>query len=567
MNLRKKVTLFLYLNIYTLFFSIAFSQELTLELITQESTTSAFKDSVLPQKKFKDYKNLKKNHDTLFYKLQSKGYIEARALMLEKINDTAYQSHYQLGKKYNIIKVEVNENYYNLPFLKKRGVSPKQPFFICSIDEIEILLEKFAIAQADLGDPFSKIFLSELSLDTNDTITGRLNIINYNKRSIDKVIVKGYEKFPVSFLKYYAGIKKGRPFLQSKVLNQTNTLDNLGFVTVVKPPEALFKKDSTIVYCYLEKTNFNLFDGVLGFATNEETQNIEFNGYLNLQLNNNLNFGEQLVINYKADGGEQQNFSALLQLPYLFKSPFGVSFNLNLFRRDSTFVTTDQEARLLYQYSPRLNSQIGYKSYESNNLLDDASQIQDITDYNAQFFLAGLAYTIFQNNKLFPTKFNLMIDTEIGKRETTSNTINQFKIKSVASYIINLNERNSIFLNNDTRVFSSENYFTNELYRLGGFYSIRGFNENSIDASLFSVLNTEYRFLLNETSFVHSVIDIGYFENKITDTRSNLYSFGLGLGLNTKAGLLRFIVANGISENQQFRANNTKIHLSLFTKF
>ena len=96
---------------------------------------------------------------------------------------------------------------------------------------------------------------------------------------------------------------------------------------------------------------------------------------------------------------------------------------------------------------------------------------------------------------------------------------------------------------------------------------MRGFNENSLDASLFSVLNTEYRYILNSGLYVHSIIDLGYFENNPADLKQKLYSFGFGIGLQTKGGVLRFNIANGSSENQQIRFSNTKIHLSLSSQF
>ena len=113
--------------------------------------------------------------------------------------------------------------------------------------------------------------------------------------------MKGYQKFPTSFIKYYAGIKKGAVFDSQQVVEKNNALNSLGFANSIKPPQALFEKEKTTLYFYLEKQNYNTFDGIIGFATNEQTQNLAFNGYIDLVLNNNLNFGEQLVIKYKAD--------------------------------------------------------------------------------------------------------------------------------------------------------------------------------------------------------------------------------------------------------------------------
>ena len=380
-------------------------------------------------------------------------------------------------------------------------------------------------------------------------------------------MVKGYEKFPRSFLKYYAGVRKRKIFNQKKLVAQNENLNGLGFVSAAKPPEALFRKDSTTVYFYLEKQNNNLFDGILGFATDEETQKLTFNGYLNLELNNNLNYGEQLLINYKADGKEQVNFRTKLTLPYLFSTPFGLSGELKIFKRDSTFITTEQEFRATYQINPKSTAYIGYRGYDSSNLLDEIIAGTPIEDFKSKFFILGGTYLKSQNRKLFPIKTSLLLDVGLGSREKESKTDDQISVEATINNIFNLNFKNSIFVQNITSVLFSDSYLVNELFRFGGINSMRGFNENSIDASLFSVINTEYRYQFNEGVYLHSIIDLGYFENETLSLKQNLYSFGIGLGLNTKAGLFKFNIANGIAENQDFNFSNTKIHISVSSRF
>ena len=62
-------------------------------------------------------------------------------------------------------------------------------------------------------------------------------------------------------------------------------------------------------------------------------------------------------------------------------------------------------------------------------------------------------------------------------------------------------------------------------------------------------------------------LDFGYFQNQTLNIEQNLYSAGIGLGIQTKAGILKLNIANGISEQQNFNFSNTKIHLSLTSKF
>ena len=210
---------------------------------------------------------------------------------------------------------------------------------------------------------------------------------------------------------------------------------------------------------------------------------------------------------------------------------------------------------------------VGYKSYESSNLLDEVSVGSTVEDYTSKFLILGVNYIKWQSNNLFPIKTLVALDSEIGNRDLNKVREDQLRFSLLMNHIFNLNHRNSIFLQSNSSVLISDSYLTNELFTFGGINSIRGFNENSIYASLFSVLNTEYRFQFNDGIYIHSIIDLGYFQNQILLVKEKLYSFGIGLGLQTRAGIFRFNIANGNSENQDFNFSNTKIHISLSSRF
>jgi hemolysin activation/secretion protein len=240
---------------------------------------------------------------------------------------------------------------------------------------------------------------------------------------------------------------------------------------------------------------------------------------------------------------------------------------LRIFKQDSSFITTDQQARATYQINPTSDSYIGYKSYESSNLLNDAIAGSPIEDFKSQFLLLGAGYKKLQRNSFFPIKTNVALNSEIGTRNLKDTKEDQVKILTTVNHIFNLNLKNSIYVQNDTGILLSDSFLTNELLRFGGINSIRGFNENSIYATLLTVFNTEYRYQFNQGLYLNSIIDIGYFENDAISLKEKLYSYGIGLGLQTKAGLLKLNIANGNTENQSFNFSNTKIHLVLSSRF
>ena len=533
----------------------------------QDSISQSTIDSLDLNAKFINYLNLKKRADALHYSLETIGFIENELRSLQKKNDSTYIALYHLGPKYKSIQLFYSKKDFSKKELLQVSKKITDSYFTLPFNTIESSITKLNSLKTENGNAFARIKLENITKQKKGSLSANIVVVNGDARTIDSIIVKGYEKISKSHIKYYAGIKKGKKFNKSKLIEKSNILNSLGFVSVTKPPEILFKKDSTIVYLYLKKEKNNLFDGILGFANDEDSQKLIFNGYLNLELNNNLNFGEQFLLNYKADGKDQQNFRARLTLPYLFNTPFGLITELKIFKRDSTFSTSDQLIKVRYQINPTSKTYLGYKAYESSNLRKDNSNNIDVEDYTSKFLLAGLSYTKTQNNILFPIKSKFHLDTEIGSKETKITTESQLRASLLFYYIFNLNYKNSIYLKNNTKAVNSDSYLINELFRFGGINSIRGFNENSIDASFYSILNSEYRYQFNQDIYIHSIIDFAYFENQIIALKQKLYSFGIGIGLQTSAGIIKFSIANGNAENQDFNFSNTKIHISISSKF
>ena len=558
--------IFIYLNIYTSFIFLIHSQEIALTFSTQTNISENLSDSLEVVKKHPNFFSVKKETNRISRALEKYGYLESNLVSIQKYSDTTVTATYYLGKKYTLLKID----YSNTPLTQDQialvSKNTKENYFSIPLRESERVLERLNKLQTKNGYTFDKLKLTNLTIQ-DTVVRATLNTSKTSKRIIDSIALKGYEKFPKSFISYFAGIKKGDAFDKQQLLKKNNALNSLGFANSIKPPQALFEKKKTTLYLYLEKQNFNTFDGIIGFATNEQTQNIVFNGYIDLVLNNNLNYGEQFVLKYKADGADQESLNLKTTLPYIFKTPFGIQAQLNIFRRDSTFSSASQNLRVSYQISPSSKANVGFAAKTSNDLLSENQSPENLEDYSSSFLTTGVTFIKLQQNTLFPVKTFLNLDIGIGNRKTNSKKTRQVTLSNVINHSFYINQKNSIYLQNTTNLITSDTYLTNELFRFGGINSMRGFLENNIDASLVSILNTEYRFLLNQQTYLHSIIDLGYFENKSVDQKEKLYSFGIGLGMTTKAGLLKFSVANGNIEGQVFKFSNSKIHLSLTSQF
>ncbi|MHA7058603.1 POTRA domain-containing protein [Aquimarina sp. M1] len=532
-------------------------------LIKGKDTIESSKiDSIGYKTIFKNFIDIKTEIETTQKKLLRLGHLDIRLLELEKTSDSLFTAVLELNKKYNGLTIFYTQKVIPKKTLNQISSNVTENQFSIPFEKIEETLQFLTDNLVSKGNTFSNLSLTGIQKNKNG-ISAKLISSKSKIRTIDDIIIKGYEKFPHSYLRYNTRIQKGRTFNKYEIIEKSEKIDNLGFAKNIKAPEVLFEKDSTKVYLYLEKRSANTFDGFLGFSSDTESGNLELNGYLNLNLINNLNFGEKLNLIYKSDGNEQQRFQTNISLPYILKTPIGLEAGLDIFKKDSSFLVTEQRANLNYLINDKNNLSLGYKATASDNLLDTPQPGLNIADYSSSFFQTSFQHTKRQNNSLFPIKNKYIITAEFGTRKTSLENINQVRGIIDVSYRFELNQRNSIFLKNEGAAIFSENLLTNELFRFGGINSIRGFEENSINASLFNTLNTEYQYLLSSNLYIHSIIDYSYFEDESLELSDNLTSFGFGLGLLTKTGLFRIIFANGKSSSSNFKFSNTKVHISL----
>lgn len=562
-------TLLLLLIIYTGFSSEILCQNLQLKIIGADSLETAKIDSIGYSKNHLDFLSIENEIDTLFYKVNKLGYINNVKHPLTKSNDSLFSIKFALNKKYNSIKIFYNDTLVSEDILNQVSKNVTDSFFVLNFANIENALEFINLKTSETGFPFAELKLENIRKNESDELEANLAIANVNQiRTIDKIIVRGYNKFPQSYLKHYLKIKTDGVLNLNEIKNKTQLLSELPFANQIKEPEVLFSKDSTILYLYVEKTKSNAFDGFLGFGTNEDTNKLEFNGYLDLQLVNNLNFGETFTLLYKSDENDIRTFDVKIFLPYLFKTPLGLEGELNIFRKDSSFTTSYQRLKTFYQINPKNRVGIGLKAVQSNSLLDQENNDPLIQDYKTTFYNVRYEFIHRQNtSRLF--RKNALIDLELGtgNRKFDNISTNQYEYSFEAFKIFNLNKRNSAYLRLKNIGLFSDDYLENELIRFGGINSIRGFEENSLSATFYALLNTEYRYLLSSNFYLHSIIDVAYFENDIINQKEKLYSIGFGFGILTKAGLLRFNYANGKSEDQNFKLSNSQIHISLSAIF
>jgi hemolysin activation/secretion protein len=116
---------------------------------------------------------------------------------------------------------------------------------------------------------------------------------------------------------------------------------------------------------------------------------------------------------------------------------------------------------------------------------------------------------------------------------------------------------------------SDENLFENELFRLGGIRNMRGMDENSVTASSFFLGSLEFRYLFEEQSNLFLFFDGGYYQKNIPAalTEDTPIGFGVGMNLQTRAGIFTISYAMGRQFDNPLNIGNAKVHIGYIQRF
>jgi hemolysin activation/secretion protein len=396
---------------------------------------------------------------------------------------------------------------------------------------------------------------------------------------LDSIILAGNLKLRKSFLYGYLGLKRHKPYNESVMQAIPLRMEELEFANLTQPPGISFSEKEAALYIYANKQKTNQFDGYLGVVPNDEVSGkVLLTGKLTLNLNNALTLGENLRFNWQRIQVLSQNLNIYADFPYLFYSSFGVDGEFMLEKRDTSYINLNISVGIRY-YLRQKNYIRAYYQFNNARLINNAT-LEYLTflpadiDYHSHLY--GLEIVFHKLDYLFnPRKgYAFSFGTAIGQRVIIKNnniTDSLYKDVNLSSMQIRLSGKMDVYFPIKNRWvwyialkgghIQAYQLFENEIFRIGGLKTIRGFDEQSIYASTYGVLNNELRFIFSKKSYIQLFFDLAWYECKLSRgyVSDIPFGFGAGISFDTKAGIFSFNYALGKQLNNPIRFNAGKI--------
>ncbi|WP_157490610.1 hypothetical protein [Flavobacterium succinicans] len=566
----------LHITLFLILCQISNGQQLFLKINGSSETESKTIDSLHYNQVHTKSSSIEKEILLISKKLTQLGYLENSSTELIKKNDSTYMIEFHLKEQTKHTYLYIGKNSETKQFIERET---KNDTLALKYTETSSFLEKTIDKLEQMGYPLAKVQLENIKRKKNKLIAD-LTIQLNTQRKINQIVLKFKEEekkqkyFPSNYLTQINKKFNKKLFNQNTLKEIKTEFENYSFAKQTKQPELLFSKDSTVIYVYIEKRKSNSFDGYLGIGNNEEKKTT-LNGYLDIQLNNMLNGGEDFYLYWKSDGNNQKTFRTGFTLNYLFKTPLGLTAQLNIFKQDSTFQNSKTILDLNYLLDHKTKLYIGIESTTSSDIQNSNSNF--ISDFKSQFLTIGLNHKKNNpNTPFFPEKTNIEFRFGIGKRATQNTTTNpsnqkQYFIHFNLSHNFIINTKNSFNIKSQNSYLKSNTYLANELFRFGGLYSTRGFAENSLQANYLSTIITEYRYLINPSLYLHSILDYAIYNDNsnsiIPKKINNITGIGFGIGIQTNNGILKFSITNGTNNYKDIKFFNSIVNICYNVKF
>ncbi len=512
------------------------------------------------------------------------GFITARidSIVEDSMNLKAY---YFQGDKYELNSL--SKGNISNDIIRESGVAKlikdKKVF---SQKHLATVFEKTIKWAENNGYPFAEIALDSISIDSNK-IDASLQLTLNKKITIDSLVFKNKLKIAPSYIYHLLGIKPGDIYNEKLIKSIAKRISESQFLKEIKDVETGFYNSEATLYLYLDKQKNNQFDGILGLLPNNvSTGKIMVTGDVRLKLVNVFGRAEQIDLNWRKLELSSQDLRLGFNYPYLFNTAFGIDFNFTLYKKDTLYLNLNTKFGIQYLFTPNHWMKAVYQNRSSSMLsstgFEHALQLPSYLDFSTDMY--GLEYHISALDYYFnPTKgYSINANASGGTRKIKKNpSVNAVLYDSLklqtsvfdgsldVSFFQPLLKRTTLLIRSSSSKIFNNNILENEQFRIGGLKSLKGFDEESIVASAYSILNVEFRYLLDQNSYLGLYWNGAYYEGTTAGKLKHDLPWGIGAGLSfeTRAGIFSVYYSLGAENNSSLSIKNSKIHFGLVSLF
>ncbi|TFV96066.1 hypothetical protein E4S40_07515 [Algoriphagus kandeliae] len=513
--------------------------------------------------------------DSLVQVAWEEGYLGAAIDRLEDQGDSLWVKFYQ-GPK--IQQIRLKQGNLSKDFVQISSA----PLNFTEVNQLFLDVLKEA---ENTGFPFASIRLDSLQRQ-GEELSASLKISLGPEIRWDTLQIEGNSVTKEKYLQRLSRLEIGAPFSQNELEQATKRVGRSPYFRLGGAPKIDFRLQKASPVFQLSDRNSNVLDGILGVLPNEnQPGKVLITGQLDLELYHLGGKGRDVSVHWQRFNELTQRLDLEAKESFVFGSGLDVAAEFSLLKQDTSFINRRLGVHFGYQSKSPLYFDF-FLRRQAGDLIstvayNEVTELPETADFRWSEY--GLHVTLdLLDDVIAPRKgVKIELGLSAGNKEILQNTgipeeayqgldlrTPQYSLKGKIEKHFYLKRNWGIYWGAAAGMIRNENLLQNDLYRLGGLQSIRGFNENFFFARDYFYMNLEPRLFLGENSFLFLFSDLGLLENPyFADSIEQALSIGSGISFETDSGVFRFVYAVGKTKEQPLSLQFSKIHFGYLVRF
>jgi len=456
--------------------------------------------------------------------------------------------------------------------------------------------ERILDRSENTGRPFASVRIDSVRTEGAD-IHAAVRLDQGPLYVYDSIEIYGDANVSDRFLSYYLNIRKGDLYSENTIRRIQRKLSQLPFVRVTQPSRVYFGDGKVRFHLFLEEKKSDRFDGIVGFAPNSESVDNELlvTGEVHVELQNLFRRGVGFSTHWRSFLTQSQELDLSAVVPYVFATNIGVDGDLNLLKLDTSFLNLQSGIGARFILEGTDHVRVYYRSQSTTLITSDTASIRSsrrlpennpvrVLSYGCDVHLNKLDYRFNPRSG-----FELSMDANIGSRRIERDAkidavqwVNeqgalisiydlldlrsiQFQYQYDLKVFVPVRAKSALMVQATGMQLFAQEILRNDLYRIGGARSLRGFDERSLEGHLIHVGTLEYRYLFSRDANFHVFGNAAYIENSVRQPYGSdlAYGFGAGVRLQVGTSLLNFDYALGAVGDLGIQFNRAKVHFGV----
>lgn len=375
----------------------------------------------------------------------------------------------------------------------------------------------------------------------------------------DSIQLKAPIAMDYTFLTKVMGVTYGSIYTEGTVARLEQEIALIPFLTLQKRPDIAFSNGRARLFLDIESNPESHFEGVLGVQPNQD-DGIMLTGYLNIELQNLFRSAKHFTMAWSRFSNAAQSLDLEYRHPFLLGSRLFLNGGFHVLKQDSSFVNQKGSLKLGTYTAKRLLVAGGIEISSGNNLitsLDDGST-GALADYRKRTYTLSLWNNQFERSyEKGESKLRYKVEAGISERMIGNSGSLQWVASAQYGRQLGLAKKVALLIENRWKFQGGEGLLLNEMDRMGGLQSLRGFNENLFYVSSYALSRIELRHYFESRSYL-----MLHYDQLMNFTGPLDIPFGTGGGftVQTSNGLFSFVAAMGYQEGSLSNLANLKIH-------